>query len=232
MNLLLSIGQIPANHDVSHAVSNKINLLEDAKGISAFNGRVDVRHCLIVDSTVGISAKADASSTATVFIHDSTLHGNQTNLLAQRKSNAPGPAVDYRITNSVIWGSPDSVRSDFAPTNFTIGYCNISEPWPGTGNLMADPLFVDAAAKNFRLQAGSPCIDSGNPLSPPDADGTRADMGYFAFQHVASVPPMITQPHSRRCRFGIILSPIHPLYHLNLSLRILSVASSNPIAIA
>ena len=62
----------------------------------------------------------------------------------------------------------------------------MGEAWTGTGNLNADPLFVNSAAKNYRLQVGSPAINSGDPASPPDVDGTRADMGYFPFLTNAS----------------------------------------------
>lgn len=41
--------------------------------------------------------------------------------------------------------------------------------WPGPGNLDADPLFADPLGGDFRLRAGSPCIDAGsNPDVPPD----------------------------------------------------------------
>ena len=40
-----------------------------------------------------------------------------------------------------------------------------------------DPLFIDPAAGNLALGAGSGCIDSGNPALPADADGSPADMG-------------------------------------------------------
>ncbi|HWN94818.1 MAG TPA: Ig-like domain-containing protein, partial [Methylomirabilota bacterium] len=154
--------------------------VEDAKAISIFDGAADVKRCLIVDSTVGIAAKTGAGSSARVTINNSTLFGNLTNVLAQFKANAPGPVIDYRITNCVIWGG-DPVQSDFAATNFTIRYSNVGEPWAGTGNINSDPDFVNVAAKNFRLQITSPCIDAGNPASPLDADGTIADMGSFPF---------------------------------------------------
>jgi hypothetical protein len=134
-----------------------------------------------VDCTVGIAAKWASGSPTLVTIHSSTLTENLTNVWANLKNNAPGPFVDFRITNSVLWGG-DSVQSDFGVTNFTIGYCNISEPWPGTANTMSDPLFVDTANHDYHLQIGSPCIDAGNPASPVDPDGSRIDLGCFTFE--------------------------------------------------
>jgi hypothetical protein len=155
--------------------------VEDAKGISVFNGATHVRRCLIVDCTVGITAKWNGGAPALVTIHSTTLSDNQTNVWANLKANAPGPFVDFRITNSVLWGG-DSVQSDFGETNFTIGFCNISEPWPGTANIMSQPLFVDTANHDYHLQIGSPCIDAGNPASPLDPDGSRVDLGCFTFE--------------------------------------------------
>jgi hypothetical protein len=158
---------------------------EDAKGISAFNRTVTVKRCLIVDCWVGISAKANAATPATVTIENSTIIGISNTVAASIKANAPGPIIDFRITNSILRGI-DAVKTDFGPTNFTIGYCNISESWPGTGNLTADPLFVNQAAHDFHLRAASPAINAGNPNSPLDADGTRADMGFFPFLSVTN----------------------------------------------
>ncbi len=56
-----------------------------------------------------------------------------------------------------------------------------TEPVPGTGNLFAEPQFEHPGAGNFRLQTGSAAIDSGDPASPQDADGSRADMGAQPF---------------------------------------------------
>jgi len=57
---------------------------------------------------------------------------------------------------------------------------------PGGDDISADPLFVEPADTyyhpgDYHLLAGSPCIDSGDPLSPLDPDGTRADRGALYF---------------------------------------------------
>jgi hypothetical protein len=168
------------------------SIFEDAKGISALNGVVAVRRSVIVNSTVGVSAKSGGSTPSTtpvlVTMNNCTLTGNQTNVLANRKSSAVGPHVHFNITNCVLWGG-DPVHSDFEPTssnstNFTIVYCDLSDVYSGTGNLLADPLFANVTTRDYHLLPYSPCIDSGDPLSALDADGSRADMGAYTF-----VPP-------------------------------------------
>ncbi|MEY2408612.1 MAG: hypothetical protein QOF48_1282, partial [Verrucomicrobiota bacterium] len=120
-----------------------------------------------------------------VTLINSTMTSNLTNAYANRKSTAMGPNVHFNITNSILWGG-NPVHSDFEPlstnsTNFTIAYCNLSEVNAGVGNLMADPLFVDAAAHDFHLQPFSPSIDSGSPQFPADADGSPIDQGCYTF---------------------------------------------------
>lgn len=64
-----------------------------------------------------------------------------------------------------------------------------SEGPGGTSSVLGDPLFVDAAGGNFRLQAGSPAIDTGIDASRPfDMDGnpiptgSAPDIGAFEYQ--------------------------------------------------
>ncbi len=51
----------------------------------------------------------------------------------------------------------------------------------GEGIINDDPLFADPEEGNFHLTEDSPCIDTGDPDSPEDPDGTRADMGAYYF---------------------------------------------------
>jgi hypothetical protein len=53
-------------------------------------------------------------------------------------------------------------------------------------------MFVNPGGGNFQLQAGSPCIDAGDPTSPLDPDGTIADMGAFYYDQSTSPAVVVT----------------------------------------
>ncbi|HEY2952769.1 MAG TPA: hypothetical protein VGK40_09310, partial [Verrucomicrobiae bacterium] len=160
------------------------NFNEDAKGISVFDASVTVARCLVVNCLVGVSAKSAGTPTLVKMDH-CTVAGLTNGISAAFKVNATSSNIDFRVTNTIVRG-PNSIRSDFSVTNITLRYCDTSDAWPGAGNLTADPLFVNAAAGDYHLQGASPCINTGDPASPLDPDGTRSDMGFFAFRSVTN----------------------------------------------
>ncbi len=77
------------------------------------------------------------------------------------------------VTNCVLWGdSPDELGTG----NAAVSYSNIEGGWPGTGNIDAEPWFLDPDNGDYRLGPGSPCIDAGDNTALPfnileDLDG-------------------------------------------------------------
>ncbi|MGA1874958.1 MAG: choice-of-anchor Q domain-containing protein [bacterium] len=102
------------------------------------------------------------------------------------------------VTNCILWAnSPAEIYVQSGTPAVT--YSDIQDGYAGLGNIHADPRFVDSAAGDYHLKAGSPCIDTGLNTDVPaedkdgtprpqdgDGDGTATyDMG--AYEYVAPV---------------------------------------------
>jgi hypothetical protein len=82
----------------------------------------------------------------------------------------------------------------------TLNFCCTTPPPQGFGNITKEPVFVDAANGDLRLQSTSPCIDAGNTVEAygitdldgkPRVLGAAVDMGAYEFGSPG--PPSITQ---------------------------------------
>jgi hypothetical protein len=78
------------------------------------------------------------------------------------------------LVNCILWGNAnDQIRND-ENANATVSYSIMQGGYSGTGNLNQDPLFVDAAGGNLRLQQCSPAINAGSNAALPQ--GTTTDL--------------------------------------------------------
>jgi hypothetical protein len=199
---------------------------QDAKGISVLQGEVDVKGCLLVDNLVGISAKGNGTTGATVRIDNTTVIGTdrvspkgpQIGVQAQDKYGLPDLRILIFVSNSII-RAPIAVHTDYPkfPDDLRIKYSDLSSPWPGQFNVFDitdDPLFVDAAGNDYHLQSTSPCIDTGDPASAADPDGSRADMGAFPFTHGTPPPPAFRRGLVNADAALDISDPLALLFHL------------------
>lgn len=87
----------------------------------------------------------------------------------------------------------------------------------GEGCFSADPEFVDWRREDFHLWAGSPCIDAGDPDSQRDSDGSRSDVGAFAFQHDRSIEPQAKIPQD--FDFSVTPNPFNDMTSVRFATR-------------
>ena len=159
---------------------------------SGSNDIVKFDHCLIYRNGIGITNEADRR---TLILKNCTIAYNASTEVFVSYWNAwqPDPII---IENSIIWGG--EFEDGFVlvgNTNLNVSYSNVSTfegTVAGSGNISSDPLFNDSDNDDYSLQAGSPSIDSGNPNTPDDPDGTRADMGAIYFHHAPAIPVLLS----------------------------------------
>ena len=103
-------------------------------------------------------------------------------------------ASSASVYNNIFWNDSSPVIAYSGAQTVTATYSDISgsssESWYGTGCIDSDPLFADASNSDFHITwanyptedaTKSPCIDSGDPSSPADPDGSVADMGRYYY---------------------------------------------------
>ncbi len=93
---------------------------------------------------------------------------------------------EITLRNSIFSYNRNGIYLTFNQTNIGASYCNFYEnteynysPWmPHPGSFFSDPQIDMLTYKPiWNIDGRSPCIDGGNPSSPLDPDGTRADVG-------------------------------------------------------
>jgi hypothetical protein len=140
---------------------------------------------LIVRAETGIGMAVGATGTVMWFntVAQSVLHGINV-----------GNSATNDMRNNILafngdagtWGqdsrfSQQNYNLFFGNTNGTCSPCI-----PGPNSVFLDPRFVNAAADDYTLQAGSPAIDAGTPVAVDrngagsgNFNGTAPDLGYW-----------------------------------------------------
>ncbi len=136
------------------------------------------RNCLLVSNEViGVASLFDGC-----IFDNCTVVGNR---------SASNTAVSSFARNSIFWGNAGTDLLCLIATNC----CVQGGAWAGESNIAENPMFVNAEAGDYRLAAGSPCIDAGNTAAAVGdrdlAGNTRVLGGYVDIGAYESRPPVV-----------------------------------------
>jgi hypothetical protein len=148
-------------------------------------------NCMFSGNSAGWCGGGIDNMSSSPTLTNCTFIGNLAGWAGGAMNNGAGSSP--RLTNCIIWGNtPQEITTDGGGAT-VISYSDVRGGWPGTGNINANPLFVDPAIGDYHLLPYSPCIDAGyNPAVPPsvvtDLDGNpritagTVDMGAYELQ--------------------------------------------------
>ncbi len=191
--------------DNAATVKNSVisnNIAYEKGGGIHMNGGPGVENCIITGNMADYGGGICCSSKwFTPTIEKCTIVGNLANYGGGICAQDSWPSITGSILwDNSAWNGPELY--EMYTGGFSVTYSDVKGGCSGTGNINADPLFVDPANGDYHLQQDpcqpgvvNPCVDSGHPNTLCEGttrtDGVRdswpADMGY----HYPAYSPII-----------------------------------------
>jgi parallel beta-helix repeat protein len=154
-------------------------------GIAAENGATTmIKNTIISGNSAQGQSYSDGggiyNTSSTLTIINSTISGNKA---VRYGGGLQQRYVEATVVNTIFWGNSASTNNEINLSNggtVNATYSDIQGGWAGTGNIDADPLFVNqrpafeapTTAGDYHITSGSPCIDTGtNTGLSDDIDG-------------------------------------------------------------
>jgi hypothetical protein len=140
--------------------------------------RVILRRTVIADNSASNRGGGlNFSNNCVATIENCTIAGNYAPARGSGIHAKFGASVE--IISSIVWGNSGSDQVNISENGIGVAhYSNVSGVgYTGAHNIGVDPMFHDISEGDYQLSEDSPCIDTGDPDSPRDPDGTRSDMG-------------------------------------------------------
>ncbi len=131
-----------------------------------------LRNCLVFGNTVTVGSGGGASGCTVI----------NCTVVTNRAAANGGGVYSCTVTNSIVYFNVAAGVSNNVYGGSMAYSCTTPAPG-GTGNITDNPLFVNVAGGNYRLQTASPCIDKGTNLAwmatSKDLDGNLRILGKF-----------------------------------------------------
>jgi len=130
--------------------------------------------CVICGNAAGNAGGAiDNAGNGSLTLYECTISGN-TAPRASAINNSDSASAE--LLNTIVWANTPAEQIVSNGGTVTATYSDIQAGFEGTGNINADPLFIDPANGDYRLQNNSPCVNAGDPADPLP-DRSRKNMG-------------------------------------------------------
>jgi len=161
-----------------------------ASSVGVRSAGLYVRHCVVIGNkkaTPGASAFPGAG-----LLCEWDLFAENCTVSANFSGTTLGQAgFGLFARDSIFQGNTVDLDS-FTANNSSISYSLVGNlSTGGIGNIVGNPAFWSSPTRDYHLMSTSPCIDAGNPASPLDPDGTRADMGALPFDTTYIPAPFV-----------------------------------------
>ena len=160
------------------------NVADNGGGMQNVSSSPTLTNCTFSDNTVAGHGGGLYNSDSSPTVTNCTFTVNVAALKGGGMYNYDGSSPT--LSNCILWRNTAPTGSqihNFAGTSANVSYSDIEGGYSGTGNIDADPLFVDADGPDniygtedddLRLSAGSLCIDAANNTAVP-ADSADLD---------------------------------------------------------
>lgn len=152
-------------------------------------------NCVISNNTLTANVKALLGGSANaygagVYVNAGTFFNNtitknsatsSSGLIAGSASSASGVRVENTasIVNCIVYGNTGTAKQITGDGTTSVSYSCTGESYPGEGNMVVNPQFVNVGGNDFHLQEGSPMINVGNTY-PSGFTLPETDMDYTA----------------------------------------------------
>ena len=151
-----------------------------------------ITNTVVYQAAIGVAVKD--GGTASLY-HNAFSQVTEGIAVYAKFTKVGGAIIDG--SDNIIWGVTNALRVADGGS-VILRFSDVQGGWAGEGNMDRDPLWADAAAGDFHLAAGSPCVGSGSggrnmgPVfssAPLDSDGDGMPDDFETLHHLNPLDP-------------------------------------------